>query len=358
MVDLAERARRTGTPLVDGDQATFLWTGAERPELIADFNGWGARNPVEFQPTGEGTWAATVTLPRDAYVEYQLRVNGQTGLDPANRRTVSNGLGGRLNYVYMPEAEATPYTRSRAGIAHGSVTRHLIQDDFLIPGGPRTVHLYHPPTDEATPLMVVFDGDDYLKRARLSQIVDNLVAEGRVRPLALAFVNNGKGTRLVEYMCNDVTVGALFKHVLPLAQEHLNLIDVREHPGIHGVCGASMGGLMALYTGVRAPEVFGHVLSQSGSFTFEMLGERMVVRELIERDLGSPIAVALTVGRFEPLLESNEHMADLLREKGYALSYATSWAGHNYTAWRNALPDALPTLYPTDGGSGSGAVER
>ena len=54
--------------------------------------------------------------------------------------------------------------------------------------------------------------------------------------------------------------------VLPLAAERLRLLDARTLPGAYGVLGVSMGGLMALYLGLRLPQVFGRVLSQSGAF--------------------------------------------------------------------------------------------
>jgi enterochelin esterase family protein len=54
--------------------------------------------------------------------------------------------------------------------------------------------------------------------------------------------------------------------ILPFASEHLNLLDIRRNPGAYGVLGASAGGMMSVYTGLRMPEVFGKVLCQSGVF--------------------------------------------------------------------------------------------
>ena len=68
-------------------------------------------------------------------------------------------------------------------------------------------------------------------------------------------------TRFIR-ACGESTLLFVAAQVLPLARAHLNLLDPAKHPGAYGVLGASMGGLMALYTGLRLPRIFGHVLSQ------------------------------------------------------------------------------------------------
>ena len=46
----------------------------------------------------------------------------------------------------------------------------------MLPAPMRTVYLYHPPVETPVPLLFVYDGYDYLHRARLNVIVDNLIA--------------------------------------------------------------------------------------------------------------------------------------------------------------------------------------
>lgn len=71
---LVEQARMEGTPLIAGEQATFVWTGERAPVLAGDMTGW---MPWEATATGQrmeevepGVWTCTLTLPQDAYVEY------------------------------------------------------------------------------------------------------------------------------------------------------------------------------------------------------------------------------------------------------------------------------------------------
>ncbi|HEU5200205.1 MAG TPA: hypothetical protein VFU32_11240, partial [Ktedonobacterales bacterium] len=56
---LLERARREGTPLIDGETVTFVWQGQDAPQLIGDFNnwGWGPGKPLDLLQIGTEVWA-------------------------------------------------------------------------------------------------------------------------------------------------------------------------------------------------------------------------------------------------------------------------------------------------------------
>jgi enterochelin esterase family protein len=344
---LLERAEREGTPLIDGETATFVWRGEQPPQLIGDFNNWGWEpdKPLDLMQVVPGVWAQPVTLPLDAYIEYTYVQGSERLRDPLNPQAVSNGVGATNQFFRMPESIPTPLVRQRAGVPHGIVTRHTVDGDFLIVDGKRAVYLYQPPTTEPAPLLVVFDGQDYYKRARLPQIVDNLIAERRICPIALAMVEHGRQARFVEYMCSDSTVGFLMRHVLPLARAHLNVLDPSDHPGAYGVLGASMGGLISLYTALRAPEVFGHVLSQSGAFGFTVLEHDAVIFDLLSKTPAQPIKIWMDVGRFEWLLTANRRMYQALEERGYAVTYREYPGGHNYTSWRDDVSRGLEALF-------------
>jgi len=215
-------------------------------------------------------------------------------------------------------------------------------------GGKRAVYLYRPPVPVEFgpyPLLVVLDGQDYLRRARLARMVDNLIAHGRMRPLALAMVANGGQARFVEYACNDSTVSFLLSSVVPLARTHLNLVDPDAQPGAYGVLGASMGGLCALYAALRAPAVFGHAISQSGAFGLSLLGIDPVVFDLVRHLPPPPVKVWMDVGTYERLLPANRRMQALLDARGYDVTYREYHGGHNYAVWRDEVWRGLEALY-------------
>lgn len=337
---LLARARREGAPLIDGETVTFIWRGPDAPGLLSDVHGWEPEDAVMLAPAAPDLWTYSLTLPRDAYMEYSFVRGAERLPDPLNPRMTPDGLGHINHFFYMPDARPTPLTRRVRGAPHGAVTRHIIRSAWFLVGRQRPVYLYQPPAPEPCPLVVVFDGREYLSRARLPLIVDNLIAQGRIRPVALALVYHAGPARGVEYACSESTVGAVLELVLPLARDRLNLLDA---PGVHGVLGASMGGLIALYTAWRAPHVFGHVISQSGAFRFGA-GEP-VVCDLVRHGPVQPLQVWMDVGRYEWLLEPNRRMHALLAEKGYDVTYREYNGGHNYPSWRNDVAHGLETLF-------------
>jgi enterochelin esterase family protein len=340
------RALQSGNPVIQGNKATFLWQGDFAPYLISDVHGWEDK-PRPFKPTSDSTiWTCSLSIPRDAYVEYAFYDPGthEKILDPLNRQTVSNGMGSRNNFFYMPENMPSPFSMRRADVRSGTITRHRVDADFLQDDAQRDVYLYKPPISGPAPLLIVYDGSDYLRRAQLATTVDNLIAAKRIRPIALAFLQNGRSRRTVEYFCSDATIYWLEREVLPLARQHLRLLDIEDHPGAYGVLGASAGGLMSFYTGLRMPEIFGKVLCQSAVFSIE--GRDSAAVDLVRFGQGRNLQLWMDVGILDDLLEDNRRMIALLDKRQYNVSYREFSAGHNYTAWRDDVWRGLEAMFP------------
>lgn len=343
MSKIQDIGRASSTPTIEGEQVTFLWEGENAPALIADFTGWV---PVQLSRVGEKAWKYETKLPINAYIEYaflDLKHNKRI-VDPRNPRTIGNGLGELNHYFYMPEALLNPLIRRARGIPKGEVSRHVVSTDGLAAGKQRRVYLYQPPTSTPCPLLVVLDGNDYLDRGKITQILDNLIAQHRIQPLALAMVSHGRQARAVEYLCSEATIGFIVERVLPLAKMELNLVDPEVEPCAYGIMGASLGGLMALYTSIRIPRIFGRVLSQAGAFGFE--DHDFVVRDLVNYLPKQPVKVWMDVGIFDSFLSVNRSMHEWLADRGYQVQYQEFSGGHNYTSWRDDLWRGLEWLFP------------
>lgn len=327
---LLDRARREGHPLIDGKAVTFLWEGTSAPRLIDDLHSW-EEHPQKLTRISPGLWAVSFDLARDAYFEYGFYdpETKQRFRDPLNPRRTWNGVGDYNHYFYMPEVSPSPLTIRQRNIPRGQITVHTVQTWMMNFPGHRRVTLYHPPAKERVPLLIVYDGSEYLSRGRLPIIVDNLIAAKRIRPIAMAFLPNGGQRRGIEYACSDATLAWIEHDVLPLANRELNLLDIKKEPGAFGVLGASFGGLMSVYTGLRLPEIFGHVLSQSA--VFETEGRDYVAVDLIRHAPARP-KIYMDCGRIDFLIEDNRRMFPLLRERGFDVTYHEYGGAHNYTS--------------------------
>jgi enterochelin esterase family protein len=102
---------------------------------------------------------------------------------------------------------------------------------------------------------------------------------------------------------------------------------------------------MAMYTGLRRPEIFGKVLCQSGVFSLD--GRDFAVMDLVRYCHSCHIKVWMDVGTLEEdLLEDNRRMVALLKEKQYDVAYREFSASHNYTAWRDDVWHGLEEMFP------------
>lgn len=346
---LIERAREEGTPLIDGEVATFVWYGDQAPYLIADFLDWEA-DPRPMEQAGEQVWIYSAEIPVKAYIEYAyLDINsGVRHPDPFNPRKVPNGIGDINHYFYMPGCEPSLLVRRARGIPKGQIDRFEIATKDLAVGKSRPVYLYRPANGQLDTILVVLDGQDYLARGRIAQIVDNLISQGRIHPLTMVLVPHARKARIVEYSCSEATLAFLRYCVFPQLQREANLPDPEACNGSWGILGASLGGLMALFTGLRLPEIFGKVLCQSGAFGYP--GYDSVVQQLIQYAPIETISTWMDVGHFERhLIDINWRMRAHLEARGYPVIYKEFPGGHNYTSWRNDLHFGLEAMFPVIG---------
>ena len=174
-------------------------------------------------------WSCSLTVPRDAYVEYAFYnpVSQEKFLDPLNQHTVNNGVGSRNNFFYMPETMPSPFSMRRADVRsrHADTSPRETPIFCRMTANAMSIFISRL-SASAVPLLIVYDGYDYLNRGKLTTIVDNLIADKRIRPIAIAFLQNGKSRRNVEYLCSDATIAWLEREILPLAHEHLRLLNI------------------------------------------------------------------------------------------------------------------------------------
>lgn len=344
MDNLLQRARAEGSPVIDENAATFLWLGDRAPQLIGDLTRWSpveaAQAGLSFRSVAPGLWTLRVTPEPDAYLEYALLVDGQRVLDPLNPRRAPNGFGDTNNFFHMPSAPRSDLFRRRRGVPRGNILRHMLFSRYLA-GGRRAVWLYRPPVAEPTPLLLVLDGADYAGRVQMPALLDNLIAAELLPPLTVVFLDNAGPSRFVEYACSEGLVNFVVRDLWPWVSGQTAL---RSEAGAHGVLGASMGGLSALWLGIRLPQYFGRVFAQAGAYSIGAAGD-LGLSEIIRTGKRRPIRVYLDCGTYDFLYDGNRAMRDLLQERGYSVEYREFHAGHNYPAWREDLQAGLTWLF-------------
>jgi hypothetical protein len=231
-------ARAAGTPLPTRGGATFVYAaqpGEKEVQLVGELTGWNSQKGLPMiRIAGTDLFSLTVSLPRAARIEYQLRVGGRGILDPWARGSNDNGVGGRNSNFAMPGDR----DRSLAAI-DPEVTRVAV-DEFTLSDG-RRCGVYRPPGYDASgaaryPALYLHDGSDYRKRARVTEIADSLIARRRIRPLLIVMVDPVQ--RFEEYSRGESYVRLMLEELVPRIDRDYRT-DAR--PQGRAVGGASMG---------------------------------------------------------------------------------------------------------------------
>lgn len=363
---MAGSSAEPGNPVVGERGATFAWRGpSPAPIIVGSWCDWDPARGLRLRRSGDH-WAGRVELPPDAYVEYGLLRDGRSMPDTLNPGTVDNGVGGRNHRFWMPRARRRALSLARRRVPRGEVAPGSVNLGWLAaPPLERRIVTYLPHralNDHALrrtlPLLVVLDGLDYLRRGRLARLLDALIADGKMAPVAACFIDDAGPARPAEYAANDLTLAALAELVVPSVIERLGLGPqvVAGGRGRAAILGSSLGGLMALHAGVRRPELFGTIIAQStaamdepltvGASTLPPIRSTLVA--LIQATPAPPIRLWLDVGVLEGLAEPNDRLAATLTARGFDLTYRRFPGGHDQTSWSESLVDALPAMFAAE----------
>ncbi|SHG43133.1 enterochelin esterase [Streptoalloteichus hindustanus] len=267
--------------------------------------------------------------------------------DPLNHRRLPARWGAPPRSVAeLPDAPPQPWAAPRPGAPRGRVETHIVHSGHL--GADRKVWAYLPPDHDPNveyPILVLLDGDMWGDALPIQSTLDNLVAERRLPPLVAVMpdaVDNQ--TRWRDLGCHDPFLGFLRDDLLPWAARRWRVTD---DPARTVIAGQSLGGLTALYAGLRAPERFGNLLAQSASVWWrpDGAGEPHWLAGQFAESAPLPLRIHLEVGTQEWILTpATRHLRNVLGDKGYDVSYAEHAGGHDYACWLGSLATGLITL--------------
>jgi enterochelin esterase-like enzyme len=334
--------RAVGSPIIDGSAVTFVYYDpqARRVSVAGEFNQWSRGGIALMEQIDEtGLFHYTLNLSEPARLEYKFIVDGEWKLDPLCPNTVDNGIGGRNSYFVVGDFREPPELEPVEGIAHGRVEEFEFASERL--GNRRAVYVYLPPGYDANstafPALYVHDGGEYLDRARLPVVLNNLIHAGAVAPLAAVMVD--PVDRMTEYMMNERYADFVYSELLPHIDRRFRTLANAEG---RGVMGASLGGLISVHLALERPDLFSRIGSQSGAFF--MAGDRVFT---MARGATAEQSFYFDVGRYEQrFIPANLELVEALKARGCRCFFQELPGGHNWTSWRAHLKELLTFLWP------------
>lgn len=242
----------------------------------------GVGQQVAMQKNAQGEWTAVCDILPNETKEFSIHPHLKPGeLKEKPKYTYTVGLrDGKIiqdvnNNPLLPEGQkgrVQKFIYQSNGFLRGPV-----DEDHELGPADKLVDVYFPAGYQATStqryhLQVMLDGDLHLREDPSHQsmgtknILDNLIAEGKMEPVIAVFIApipptlEGHTPRLREYACCLETDQLLAD--LPKALRDSG-IPVTTEPSKTSLCGQSMGGLQAIYTAKKHPDIYGQVIAQS-----------------------------------------------------------------------------------------------
>jgi len=265
------------------------------------------------------------------------------------------------SFVEMPAASPQLWHIPDPQVPHGQVEHFTWHSELL--ENDRQVWVYSPHgyniADQPYHLLLLFDGDIFTSDVHAPTIFDNLITSGHIPPLLAIMLDSPDRQR--ELYCHEPFAEFISREIIPWARQKYH---ISTNPDQTTVAGVSAGGLAAAFVGLRHPEIFGNVLSNSGAFGWgpeqnsknfwqweiPPEGEWLIQQYATNEKL--PLRFHLDAGLLEDqrdnpvmtILQSNRHMRDILLAKGYWVHYAEFCGGHQYINFRATLAEGLIAL--------------
>jgi enterochelin esterase-like enzyme len=342
-------------PLIEGTTATFVYCGdADEVHLTHWVYGLPSSQPFK-RLLGSDLWFFTLELPRKSRVEYKLEiVHGDEHRliqDPLNPNLAADPYGAN-SVVHGEGYESPEWSQFDPSARPGELQEHRLASKVF--GDVRSVTVYVPARFRQTrryPLLIVHDGQDFLRFTELKHVLDNLIHRLEIPPLVVALVDSQQ--RLTEYADDERHAEFLAKELVPVMEDTYPLLGTA---GGRALVGASFGAVASLAAAWRYPDVFGNLLLMSGSFAFTDIGEHErgpVFDPVVEfvnkfrKKPGRPAErIYLTCGTYESLIYYNRSILPLLQATGMSVRYVEARDGHNWENWRDRLREGLAWLMP------------
>jgi predicted alpha/beta superfamily hydrolase len=320
--------------------ARFRIKAPEAQSVVVSLGLGGTRGGTPLTKAADTTWVGTTAGPmEEGFHYYRLTVDGGVFNDP-----------GTLNFfgstrwesgIEIPAHDQDFYALK--DVPHGMV--HQILFPSKSTNTSRRAFVYTPPgynMDQSNRYPVLYlqhgwgeDETAWTNQGRANLIMDNLIAEGKIKPFIIVMTYG---------MTNDVKMGGLrnfdikpFQTVLvdeliPYIDANFRTLADQPH---RAMAGLSMGGMETKTITLARPDVFSHyALLSGGTYAPDDIKDKSGVK-----------LIFLSCGSFENA-NGIRNAAAALKESGInAVSYISENTRHEFQTWRRSLYELAPLLF-------------
>ncbi len=323
----------------------------------------------------DGIWSYTTSKLAPELYSYTFIIDGMTGVkDPANIY-VNRDIVSFSNIFIVSEKQGDKGDIYRVNeVKHGNLSKVWYDSPTL--KMQRRMTIYTPAGyDKGSNYPVLYlmhgaggDENAWSELGRAAQILDNLIATGKAKPMIVVMPNGNtdcqaapgewsRGMYQPTFMgsVNQKAIATMdesFMDIVKYVESHYKVAKNKKNRAISGL---SMGGGHTFATSKRYPDTFNYIglfsagLHISGDRTksfYQLLQENTEVQKQLARLFASkPALYWIAIGKTDFLYQQNSDLRKYLDEKGYPYEYLETDGGHIWRNWRIYLTEFAQKIF-------------
>lgn len=313
---------------------------------------------------GDGVWSFTTLRPVEpGYYNYSFIVDGVTITDPSNIYTTRDVV--KSTSILFVEGGWSDYFRDQ-DVPHGSLSYVWYHCDKS--ERDRRLTVYTPAGYESSglryPVLYLLHGmggdeESWVTLGRAVQILDNLIAQGKVKPMIVVMPNGNIDLQAAPghgpegFFTPDLdslhNYSGLFEESFPGI---IRFIDKAYHTvprkQSRAIAGLSMGGFHAMQISRAYPDYFDYVGLFSAAVGHEA-GDIPIYQNPMEKlrtqFSKKPALYWIAIGKEDFLYDANAEYVQLLETNRFRYEYFETGGGHTWYNWRFYLTEFLRRLF-------------
>lgn len=312
----------------------------------------------------KGVWSYNTEKLEPELYSYSFIVDGLSATDPSNPFLIRD-VASVTNVFIIGGGQADLYKVN--DIPHGSVTRRWYDSPELEID--RRITIYTPPgyegSKEKYPVLYLLHGaggdeEAWISLGRTAQIMDNLIAQGKAKPMIVVMPNGNviqdaapgegnKGFYKPQFMIPKTMDGTYEYSFMDIIKFVENNYRVKASKADRAIAGLSMGGFHSLHISRYYPNTFDYI----GLFSAAILPNQNVSHKVyndldvtLKKQMENGyklywIGIGKTDFLYKPVVEYRKKLDDM----GFKYIYYESDGGHIWRNWRVYLTEFVPQLF-------------
>lgn len=336
---------------------------ATKVEVVGDF--LSKDEKAEMKKINNDVWEYTTpkALAPELY-SYSFMMDGIKISDPSNvfmsRDVVT------ISNLFMIDGKESELYKVQ-NVPHGSLSKVWYHSEKL--NADRRITVYTPAGYETNgqryPVLYLLHGmggdeDSWSTLGRAAQILDNLIVQGKAKPMIVVMTNGnsdlqaawgesptGYVTPTIELpKTTDGSFEEAFPEVVTFVDKAYKTIAKKESRAIAGL---SMGGFHSMQISKEYPTLFNYIGLFSASARFKGRKDSHIYEnceaKIKTQFAQKPALYWIAIGKDDFLYEENQKFRSFLDANGFQYTYVESEGGHIWRNWRNYLCQFLPLIF-------------